>query len=57
MGRKVIGQSLPRVEGADKVSGALRYAADHNRPGMLWGKVLRSPYPHALIRKIDVSRA
>ncbi|MBM4298452.1 MAG: hypothetical protein FJ143_12010, partial [Deltaproteobacteria bacterium] len=54
---KVIGQSLPRVEGADKVSGALRYAADHSRPGMLWGKVLRSPYPHALIRNIDVSRA
>jgi CO/xanthine dehydrogenase Mo-binding subunit len=54
---KIIGQPLPRVEGADKVSGALRYAADHLRPGMLWGKVLRSAYPHARILNIDVSRA
>ena len=54
---KVIGQPLPRVEGAEKVSGALRYAADHVRPGMLWGKVLRSPYPHARILNIDVTRA
>src|SRR5919109_1141144 len=54
---KIIGQPLPRVEGADKVSGALRYAADHHRPGTLWGKVLRSPYPHARILNIDVTRA
>ena len=54
---KIIGRSMPRVEGADKVSGALPYAADHYRPGTLWGKVLRSPYPHARIVNIDVSRA
>jgi CO/xanthine dehydrogenase Mo-binding subunit len=57
MGRKIIGRSLPRVEGAEKVSGALRYAADTVRPGMLWGKVLRSALPHARIINIDVSRA
>ena len=57
MGRKVIGQPLPRVEGAEKVSGALRYAADSIREGMLWGKVLRSALPHARIVNLDVSRA
>ena len=53
----VIGKSLPRVEGAEKVSGALRYTADHYRPGTLWGKVLRSAYSHARIVHIDISRA
>jgi CO/xanthine dehydrogenase Mo-binding subunit len=54
---KVIGKSFPRVEGASKVSGGLRYAADILRPGSLWGKVLRSPLPHARILHIDTSRA
>jgi carbon-monoxide dehydrogenase large subunit len=54
---KIIGQPLPRVEGADKVSGTLHYAADHYRPGTLWGKVLRSPYPHARILNVDSDRA
>jgi CO/xanthine dehydrogenase Mo-binding subunit len=54
---KVIGQPLPRVEGAAKVSGALHYAADTVRPGMLWGKVLRSPLAHARILNIDTSGA
>src|SRR5437773_10630039 len=53
----VIGKSLPRVEGAEKVSGSWLYAADHYRPGTLWGKVLRSPYAHARILNIDISRA
>ena len=46
---KIIGRPMPRVEGAEKVSGALCYTADHYRPGTLWGKVLRSPYSHARI--------
>jgi CO/xanthine dehydrogenase Mo-binding subunit len=54
---KIIGQPVPRVEGAEKVSGAWLYAADHYRPGSLWGKVLRSPYPHARILNIDIGRA
>jgi CO/xanthine dehydrogenase Mo-binding subunit len=53
----IIGKPLPRVEGAEKVNGALRYAADTLRPGTLWGKVLRSPYPHARILNIDTSKA
>jgi CO/xanthine dehydrogenase Mo-binding subunit len=54
---KVIGKSFPRVEGAAKVSGKLSYAADVLRPGSLWGKVLRSPLPHARILNIDTTRA
>src|SRR6266498_1009580 len=54
---RIIGQPLPRVEGADKVSGALFYTADHYRPGTLWGKVLRSPYPHARVLNVDVEKA
>ena len=53
----VIGQPVTRGEGPDKVSGSARYAADVHLPGMLWGKVLRSPFPHARIVNIDVSRA
>ena len=53
----VVGKPVTRQEGPDKVSGSFRYAADVNLPGMIWGKVLRSPYPHARIVNIDVSRA
>lgn len=46
-----------RVEGRDKVTGAARYAADASMPGMLWAAFLLSPYPHARIASVDVSRA
>jgi len=52
-----IGASIPRAEGPDKVTGRTIYAADVNLPGMLWGKVLRSPHPHARIVRIDTSHA
>ena len=42
-----------RVDGVDKVTGAATYAADITRPGMLWGRILRSPLPHARIVSID----
>lgn len=54
---RVIGQPVPRHDARDKVAGRLAYAADWFMPGMLVGKVLRSPYPSARIRRIDVSRA
>jgi carbon-monoxide dehydrogenase large subunit len=57
IGRRVIGASVLRAEGPEKVTGRSLYAADVNLPGMLWGKILRSPYPHARIRRIDTSRA
>ena len=55
--KSVIGASIARVEGAEKVSGRALYAADIRLPGMLWAKVLRSPHPHARIAHIDASRA
>ncbi len=52
-----IGQPVGHVEGPEKVSGRMRYTADIDLPGMLWGRCLRSPYPHARIVSIDTSRA
>lgn len=52
-----VGKPAPRIEGIQKVSGKARYTADHLLPGTIWGKVLRSPYPHARIARIDTSRA
>ena len=46
-----------RLDGPAKVSGATRYAGDLTRPGLLFGRVLRSPFPHARIVSIDTSRA
>jgi len=54
---RVIGSPIVRAEGADKVCGSTIYAADVHLPGLLWGKILRSPHPHARIRSIDSSRA
>src|ERR1700754_2344788 len=54
---KWIGQRTIRPDGMDKVTGRAQFAADTNMPGMIWGKVLRSPHPHARIRKIDTSKA
>jgi len=53
----IIGAAVGRVEGADKVSGAATYGADVHCPDALWGKILRSPYPHARIKSIDTSKA
>ncbi|HEY7167189.1 MAG TPA: xanthine dehydrogenase family protein molybdopterin-binding subunit [Candidatus Binatia bacterium] len=57
MAYKFVGKAVPRLEGAEKVSGSLRYAADFELPGSLWAKMLRSPHPHARIVRIDASRA
>ncbi len=53
----VVGTRPVRHDGADKVTGRARYGADINLPGMLYGKVLRSPHAHARIKSIDTSRA
>ena len=47
---KVVGTRPIRHDGADKVTGLARYSADLNLPGMLYGKVLRSPHAHARIK-------
>src|SRR5947208_17189968 len=53
----VIGQPIPRVDGAAKAMGHARYAADVSLPGTLWGKSLHSPYAHARIVRIDTTAA
>ncbi|MCY4581336.1 MAG: xanthine dehydrogenase family protein molybdopterin-binding subunit, partial [Chloroflexi bacterium] len=54
---RVIGHPAGRTEGRDKTTGNALYAFDVCPPGTLWAKALRSPYPAARIRSIDVSRA
>ena len=57
MNLKVVGRAMGRVEGPEKVGGKTVYTADVELPGMLWGKCLRSPYPHARIVSINTARA
>src|ERR1700749_1442643 len=54
---KWIGQRTIRPDGVDKVTGRAAYAADTTMPGMIWGKALRSPHPHALIKRMNRSKA
>jgi len=53
----IVGKRYPRIDAQDKVRGRTPYLDDLKFPGMLYGKVLRSPYPHARILRIDTSRA
>lgn len=55
--RKYIGKRISRVDGPHKVSGRAKYTYDLNRPGMLFGKILRSAHAHAKIVSIDISAA
>ncbi|MGF1457145.1 MAG: xanthine dehydrogenase family protein molybdopterin-binding subunit [Alphaproteobacteria bacterium] len=52
-----IGQRIIRPDGADKVTGRADFGADLMLPGMLTGRVLRSPHPHARLVHIDTTRA
>lgn len=54
---KVVGQPLPRVDAREKARGEGKYTVDFFPAGMLWGKILRSPYAHARILNIDTSQA
>jgi 4-hydroxybenzoyl-CoA reductase subunit alpha len=54
---RLIGHRVPYIEGPLKVTGRAEYTDDIKRPGQLVGRLLRSPWPHARIRSIDVSRA
>jgi CO/xanthine dehydrogenase Mo-binding subunit len=57
MSNKWIGKRTIRPDGVDKVTGRAAFAADTTMPGMIWGKVLRSPHAHAIIKSIDTSKA
>ena len=54
---KVVGQNIPRVDGRPLVTGDPAFTDDFTLPGMLYGKILRSPHAHARIREIDVRKA
>src|SRR5919204_1188565 len=53
----VIGQPLPKIDAWGKVTGETRYADDLVLPRMAYAKLLRSPHPHALVKRIDTTRA
>ncbi|MFL6310892.1 MAG: xanthine dehydrogenase family protein molybdopterin-binding subunit [Terriglobales bacterium] len=55
--RTLIGKRISRVDGPDKVSGRAKYTYDLHRPGMLYGKVVRSPHAHAKVVSVDTSTA
>jgi carbon-monoxide dehydrogenase large subunit len=57
MAHRIVGQPIGKLEGIGKVSGQARYSGDVTLPGLVWGKALRSPLPHARIVRIDTSRA
>ena len=52
-----VGHSVHKVDALDKALGKALFSEDMKFPGMLYGKVLRSPVPHAKIVKIDKSKA
>src|SRR3990172_5865915 len=53
----IIGKSVPRIDGREKVMGAAKYTGDLKFPNMLSGKILTSPYAHARIVSIDTREA
>ena len=53
----VVGSRPVRPDGAEKVTGRARYGADTVLPGLLYGKILRSPHSHAVIKSVDTSAA
>jgi len=53
----IIGSPVKRLDGPDKVAGRAKYTFDINRPGMIYGKILRSPHAHARVVSIDLSEA
>ena len=55
--RTVVGRRVRKVDGVKLVTGKTAFTDDIDLPGMLIGKILGSPHPHARIRRIDTSRA
>ena len=51
-----LNKPVTRLDGADKVTGKARYTYDIKRPGMLYGRILRSPHPHARILSVDAGK-
>jgi putative selenate reductase molybdopterin-binding subunit len=54
---KTVGHATHRIDGVERTTGKATYTGDVMLPGMLYARVLRSPHPHARIRRIDASKA
>lgn len=54
---KVIGKRVERVDAFERLVGQAKYTSDIYLPDMLYVKILRSPYPHAKVAKIDATKA
>ena len=54
---RYVGKPTPRIDGKAIVTGSAEYANDIHMHGMLYGRIKMSPHPHAMITKIDVSKA
>ncbi|MBU0469228.1 MAG: molybdopterin-dependent oxidoreductase [Candidatus Omnitrophica bacterium] len=52
-----VGKNVPRIDGRGLVTGQTKFTYDIKLPNMLYGKMIRSPHPHALIKNIDTSKA
>jgi len=53
----IIGKRVPPVDGKAKATGEAKFTVDLKLPGMLCGKILRSPHPHAKILHVDTGKA
>ncbi len=53
----VVSRGVTRYDAPDKVSGRAKYTADIGLPGMVYGRILRSPIPHGIVKKIDTRKA
>jgi len=56
-GLDVVGKPTPRLDGRAKVTGEAKYTSDIQLPGMLHAKRVVSPHPHALVKRVDTSKA
>ncbi len=54
---RIIGERVPRVDGYERVSGSAVYPSDVMLPGMIHGAILRSPYPHAVVKSVNIEKA
>ncbi len=55
--RTLIGKRISRIDGPEKASGRAKYTHDIKRPGMLYGRIVRSPYAHARVVNVDTGAA
>src|SRR5579864_2867436 len=53
----IIGTSITKIDSYTKVTGSARYADDLKLARMVYGRILRSPHPHAILKRVDAARA